>query len=165
MPPVLPCAALNAEALAAFVAHQGMQLTWVEEGQAIPGSYWGEPEAGIIGARLYVRRDTPVHSLLHELGHWRCMDPERRAIVDTDACGTDTEENAVCYLQALLADRIPGYSRERLLADMDAWGYHFILGSARAWFEQDSDDARGFLQRHGLLDADGALTGRLRLTP
>jgi len=35
-----------------------------------------------------------------------------------------------------------------LFADMDAWGYHFRLGSTRAWFEGDSDDAHDWLQRH-----------------
>lgn len=162
MPSVMTCAELDAAVLDRFVAAQGMQLCWAAPEAEIPGSYWGAPEAGLSGQRLWIRGDTPVHSLLHELGHWRCMDPQLRATVDTDACGTDTEENAVCYLQALLADQLVGYSRARLFADMDAWGYHFILGSAHAWFEQDSDDARRFLHHHGLIDADGQLTGRLR---
>jgi hypothetical protein len=34
---------------------------------------------------------------------------------------------------------------------MDAWGYSFRLGSARAWFEQDAEDARAFLEARGLL--------------
>jgi hypothetical protein len=34
---------------------------------------------------------------------------------------------------------------------MDAWGYSFRFGSARAWFERDADDARGWLARRGLL--------------
>jgi hypothetical protein len=32
------------------------------------------------------------------------------------------------------------------MADMDAWGYSFRLGSTRAWFEADAEDAREFLQ-------------------
>jgi hypothetical protein len=36
------------------------------------------------------------------------------------------------------------------MADMDAWGYSFRLGSTRAWFEHDADDARVFLQARGL---------------
>ena len=36
--------------------------------------------------------------------------------------------------------------------DMDAWGYTFRLGSTRAWFEQDADDARQWLAERGLLD-------------
>jgi hypothetical protein len=33
---------------------------------------------------------------------------------------------------------------------MDAWGYTYRLGSTQAWFEQDADDARAFLEEHGL---------------
>jgi hypothetical protein len=90
------------------------------------------------------------------------MSPERRTGLDTDAGGDFAEENAVCYLQILLADAVPGFGRERSLADMDAWGYTFRLGSARAWFEQDAQDAREWLTTEGLIDARGALTGRPR---
>lgn len=166
MPPsantVIPCAALDANALAAWVRRHGMRLCWVEAAAPIPGSYWGDEEAGLIGDQLYVRADTPVHSLLHELGHWLCMDADRRAAVHTDACGSDTEEHAVCFLQALLAHDLPGYSQAQLFADMDAWGYHFIKGSARAWFAEDSDDAQSYLTTHGLLDAAGRYTGQRR---
>ena len=48
-----------------------------------------------------------------------------------DAGGDDAEENAVCYLQILWADALPGFGRERMFLDMDAWGYTFRLGSAR----------------------------------
>jgi hypothetical protein len=152
MSDVLPVSALDATLLSQWVAAQGMRLQRVAAGAPIPGSYWGDREAGLIGDALYVRDDTPVHSLLHELGHWLCMDEARRARLHTDACGSDTEENAVCYLQALLAEALPGYSRARLFADMDAWGYHFILGSAAAWFAGDSEDARAWLLDRGLID-------------
>ena len=59
----------------------------------------------------------------------------RRAALATDAGGSDDEESAVCYLQVLLARRLSGFGAERCLADMDAWGYSFREGSARAWFE------------------------------
>jgi hypothetical protein len=159
---VLPVAALDAEALRAWLAGFALTPVWVADGEEIPGSYWGDSEAGLIGQGLYLRRDTPVHSLLHETCHYICMDAQRRAHLHTDACGSDTEENAVCYLQALLADTLPGYSRARLFADMDAWGYHFILGSAQAWFERDSQDARAWLSREGLIDAAGGFLRRLR---
>ena len=68
--------------------------------------------------------------LLHEACHYICMAPERRAGFDRDAGGDDLEESAVCYLQVLLADELPGVGRERLCADMDAWGYSFRLGNA-----------------------------------
>ena len=61
------------------------------------------------------------------------------------------EEDAACYLQILLADELHGVGRERLMADMDAWGYSFRLGSARAWFELDAEDARAFLDDRDLL--------------
>ena len=80
----------------------------------------------------------------------------------TDAGGDVAEENAVCYLQVLLADEIPGFGRDRMFADMDAWGYSFRLGSARAWFEQDAEDARAWLFDQGLIDASGRPTWRVR---
>jgi hypothetical protein len=129
---------------------------------AIPGSYWGESEAGLLDGRLHVRADTPLHSLLHELCHWVCMDPTRRAGLDTDAGGDFDEENAVCYLQILLADGIPGFGRAQMLADMDAWGYTFRLGSAGAWFAGDAQEARLWLEREGLTDRDGRPSFRLR---
>ena len=144
---------LGIEALRALLSPHGLDVFGVDADDAIPGSYWGDSEAGLIGARLYLRVDTPVHSALHEACHFLCMDPARRNGLHTDAGGTDTEENAVCYLQCLLAARLAGYSRERCFADMDAWGYHFILGAARAWFEHDSDDAQAWLRAAGLMGA------------
>jgi hypothetical protein len=131
-------------------------------GEQIPGSYWGAPEAGLRGSRIYLRDDTPVHSALHEAAHFVCMDAERRSILDTDAGGDDAEEDAVCYLQVLMADQLAGITRAQLFADMDHWGYSFRLGSTRAWFDADAADARDWLLRHGLIDAAGALTWRLR---
>ena len=116
------------------------------DGAPIPGSYWGECEAGLVGACVHARADTPVHSLLHEAAHLLVMPPERRARVHTDASDCQFEEDAACYLQLLLADWLPGVGRERLMADMDAWGYSFRLGSTRAWFERDAEDARDFLR-------------------
>lgn len=54
-------------------------------------------------------------------------------------------------LLIILAERISGYSRQQMFADMDAWGYSFRLGSAQAWFEQDAEDARLWLLRRELL--------------
>ena len=102
-----------------------------------------------------------MHSVLHEASHYICMTPERRAGLDRDAGGDDDEESAVCYLQVLLADELPGVGRARLMQDMDAWGYSFRLGSTRAWFEADAGDARDWLERCGITDAAGGLTRRL----
>jgi hypothetical protein len=79
------------------------------------------------------------------------MDDERRADLDTDAGGDFEEENAVCYLQILLADHIPGFGRGRCMDDMDTWGYTFRLGSAKQWFEQDAEDAQQWLEERDLL--------------
>jgi len=149
---VMRARALPSGVLEKLLTPYGLRLHWLEPGAIIPGSYWGESEAGLIGDRLYLRPDTPVHSALHEACHWICVDSARRAALHTDALGCDTEEMGVCYLQALLAEGLPGYSRARLFADMDAWGYNFVLGSAAAWFERDSADALAFLRQHGLVD-------------
>ena len=106
---------------------------------------------------MYARGDTPVHSLLHEAGHLIVLPAERRAAVHTDATDSIDEENAVCVLQSLLADEIPGYGRDRLLADMDAWGYTFRLGSARAYVDEDAQDAWHWLERAGLIDGERRL--------
>jgi hypothetical protein len=149
-PDVLRVSDGHVAALRALLADFGLELVEVPAGAPIPGSYWGESEAGLLGAQVHVRPDTPVHSALHEACHAICMDDARRAALATDAGGDFDEEKAVCCLQILLADRLPGVGRERLMADMDAWGYTFRLGSARAWFEKDADDARAWLARRGL---------------
>lgn len=130
-----------------------LRLTQVAANDNIPGSYWGESEAGLIQDQLFVRSDTPVHSALHEACHYICMSPERRATLHTDAGGrTPVEENATCYLQCLLADELPGYSQQQMFADMDSWGYSFRLGSSQKWFEQDAKDAQDALINWGLID-------------
>jgi len=149
-------------ALALLLEQYGLQLTLVAVGERIPGSYWGESEAGLKGDRLYARPDTPLHSVLHEASHYVCMSPERRAGLDRDAGGDDAEESAVCYLQVLLAEQLPRVGRERLFADMDAWGYSFRLGSTAAWFAHDAQEARAWLERHGIIDAAGTPTRALR---
>lgn len=145
--------------MAALLARYGLALARVGDGEPIPGSYWGEPEAGIIGGTVYARGDTPVHSLLHEACHLIVLPPERRAQVHTDATDSIEEEDAVCVLQALLGEALPGVGRARVLDDMDAWGYTFRLGSARAYVDHDADDAWRWLDRAGLADA---ATRRLR---
>jgi hypothetical protein len=142
---VLTLADIGFDAPRALLARFGLALHHVDDGAAIPGSYWGDSEAGVIGNAVYARDDTPVHSLLHEACHLIVLPFERRAAVHTDATDSIDEEDATCYLQIVLADRLPGVGRERLMQDMDAWGYSFRLGSARAWFEHDAENARDFL--------------------
>ena len=136
----------------------GLELCLTAPQQIIPGSYWGDREAGLIGSKIYARPDTPLHSILHESAHYICMTPERRSGLDTDAGGDHAEESAVCYLQILLAKTLRPDGAERMCCDMDEWGYTFRLGSAAAWFENDAEDAQLWLVQHGLIDAAGAPT-------
>ncbi len=148
--------------LGMMLARYGMQLRLVAADETIPGSYWGDSEAGLRGEHVFARLDTPVHSVLHEACHYVCMSADRRAGLDTDAGGDVLEECGVCYLQVMLADELGGVGRERLCGDMDEWGYTFRLGSTRAWLEQDADDARAWLFAEGLIDAGGRPTWRVR---
>lgn len=142
---VLRIGEVGVQIIADLVCSWGLQFELVDAGAPIPGSFWGDDEAGIIGTTILARADTPIHSLLHELCHVLVAPPERRASIHTDASDSVPEENATCYLQLLLADAVPGFGFTRACADMDAWGYTFRLGSARAWFEHDAEDARAFL--------------------
>ncbi|AXA84259.1 hypothetical protein DCD74_05710 [Lysobacter oculi] len=157
VPEVMRMVDVGFDAASALLARHGLNLHRVADGEAIPGSYWGETEAGIIGHDVYARDDTPVHSLLHEAGHLIVLPPERRAAVHTDATDSIDEENAVCVLQSLMADEIPGYGSDRLFADMDAWGYTFRLGSARAYVERDAVDAWDWLAARGFIDDERRL--------
>ena len=148
---ILTVADVRYHHLTRLLARYGLSLILLDDGAPIRGSFWGAPEAGIVGRRVFVRRDTPIHSLLHEACHVICMDEERRCGLDRDAGGDDLEECAVCYLQILLADHVAGVGRGRLMRDMDSWGYSFRQGSARTWFETDAEDARGWLLENGLL--------------
>ena len=150
--------AIDRMSLELLLDRYGLALQLVAPEDAIPGSYWGEREAGLIGAKIFARLDTPLHSVLHESAHFICMTPERRAGLDTDAGGDDAEESAVCYLQLVLAQLLPNVGTERMCRDMDEWGYSFRLGSTAAWLAQDSQDSRGWLMHHGLIDAHGQAT-------
>ena len=149
---MLVLADIDAGLVRELLASHGISLERTADGQPIPGSYWGEPEAGLIGETVFARSDTPVHSVLHEACHLIVMPAERRSRVHTNATDSITEEDATCYLQIVLADALPGVGKERLMSDMDEWGYTFRLGSTKAWFDQDAEDARAWLENRGLLD-------------
>ncbi|MGB1580413.1 MAG: hypothetical protein ACPHER_02775 [Nevskiales bacterium] len=152
---------IDPEPLERLLKRYGLQLAISGEPK-IPGSFWGDSEAGLVSDRVHIRPDTPIHSILHEACHYVCMDAQRRNGLHTDAGGDYDEENGVCYLQILLADELPFMGRERMWADMDAWGYSFRLGSAQAWFEQDAEDARAWLLGHGLIDQQAQPSWQLR---
>lgn len=159
---VLTITDVGTDVLTGLLDRYGLELVLESHGAEIPGSFWGDSEAGVIGRTVFVRPDTPVHSFLHEACHIICMDDRRRGGLDRDAGGDDLEEAAVCYLQVLLSDFIAGAGRARLMRDMDAWGYSFRLGSTGAWFDRDAEDAREFLLNHNLIDTRGEPTFALR---
>lgn len=159
---VLTIVDVDRPAVTLLLARFGLDLRLVANEGEIPGSYWGDSEAGLSGNTLFARLDTPVHSILHEAAHYICMSPERRVGLHRDAGGDDPEEDAVCYLQLLLADEIASLGRARLCADMDEWGYSFRLGAARSWFETDADDARLWLLHAGIINEARQVTGQLR---
>lgn len=159
---VLNCNQQRQQQLATLLKPYGIEVEHVADNDAIQGSFFGEREAGLISNKLYLRHDTPIHSALHEAGHYICMDPGRRAKLDTDAEGDYDEENGVCYLQILLADHLLGVGRDRMMNDMDSWGYTFRLGSANAWFQQDAEDARQWLIKHKIIDTNQIPTWQYR---
>ena len=158
----MTCAELPKMALRQLLIPYGLVVIDISEAEKLPGSFWGDPEAGLIANRLYVRPTTPVQSALHEACHYICMDSGRRHQLHTDAGGGYNEENGVCYLQILLAERLAGMTSDRMMQDMDDWGYSFRLGSTRAWFERDAEDAKDWLLQYRLLDPTGQPTWRVR---
>jgi len=159
---VLLVADLPLARLERLLARYDLTLHLQPGNKSITGSFWGDEEAGIVGRNVYVHSDTPIHSLLHEACHTICMTQERRDQLDRDAGGDDLEEAAVCYLQIVLADEIDGVGRNRLMSDMDAWGYSFRLGRTQLWYEDDAEDARKWLIDNQLLSKSGLPVFRLR---
>lgn len=160
-PSVERCGDRSAQGLQALFTRYGLEICWVEDHASIPGSHFGEPEAGLIENRLYLRADTPVHSALHESCHYICMPANRRENLHTDAGGDYDEENAVCYLSILLADYIEAFDQQAMMQDMDSWGYTFRLGSASEWFYKDATDARNWLLSRQIINTNNQPQWRL----
>jgi hypothetical protein len=160
---VINCDEPRQQELQQLLQPYGLNIETVAIKNTIPGSFFGDREAGLIANTLYLRHDTPIHSALHEACHYICMCPKRRAKIDTNAEGDYDEENAVCYLQILLADHLSNFGQQRIMIDMDRWGYTFRLGSAKAWFQQDAEDAKYWLQSYNIIDIDEVVTFKLRL--
>ena len=159
---VLRVADTGAEPIVALLRKYGLQLQMTADQESIPGSFWGEPEAGIIGKSVFVRGDTPIHSVLHETCHLICTSGERRDTLHGNAGSDDLEESAVCFLQIVLSDWVPDFGRERMMRDMDAWGYSFRYGSSTVWFSEDAADARSWLVSHGIIDGNTEPSWTLR---
>ena len=149
-------------AVSALLSRYQLQISQVAADCAIPYSFWGTPEAGRNLSTLYVRADTPIHSILHEAAHYICMPAAQRDHAQIDAMGSTAEENACCYLQIVLADHIQDMSRHILMHDMDQWGYSFRLGSTARWFYADSTDTRQWLIEQQILSFDNQPTWKLR---
>lgn len=162
---VLNCTTERQHQLQDLLKPFGIVIKPVSLNEPIPGSFFGEREAGLLGNQLLLRADTPIHSALHEAGHYICMDEQRRQTLDTNAEGDYDEENGVCYLQILLSDYLPDVGQNRMMQDMDRWGYSFRLGSAKAWFDNDAEDAQQWLHRHNIIDEHNQLTWHLRSSP
>jgi len=148
---ILTCADIEFTQLQQLLGKYDLIIHLVENNKKIPGSWFGEPEAGIIENNLYIRNDTPVHSALHESCHYICMPADRREKLHTNAGGDYDEENGVCYLSILLSQYIEGFGLERMLSDMDEWGYTFRLGSSKRWFEEDAQDAVDWLEKNKII--------------
>ncbi len=159
---VLTLGEIKASLISPLLSQYNLDLILVDKEDAILGSFWGESEAGLVNNQLYARNDTPVHSILHEACHYVCMDNNRRTGLHTNAGGDYDEENAVCYLQIILADHIENLDGLRIMQDMDNWGYTFRLGSAQQWFKQDAEDAKQWLLNYDLLDQHSKPTFKLR---
>lgn len=159
---VLLCDDIKLEKLTALLNTYNINVKVVGCNENIPGSFWQPPEAGLIDNNLYIRPDTPVHSALHEACHYICMDNKRRSKLNTDAGGDYEEEDAVCYLQIVLADILPEMGRTRMFDDMNEWGYSFRLGSSRDWFEKDAEDAKSWLLNRRIITESGLPTWLLR---
>jgi len=56
---VLTCSDIDADALKRLLDRFGIAAEWVAVGTAITGSFWGEPEAGIVGQQVFVRPGHP----------------------------------------------------------------------------------------------------------
>lgn len=153
---------IHPESIRSLFDRYELQLNEVAANSDIPYSFWGAPEAGRHQSQLYAREDTPIHSLLHEACHFICMPPSGRKQAEIDAGGSAQEENACCYLQLLLSDFIPGFSKNIHLHDMNSWGYNFRLGSSSRWFYADTDDERQWLMRHDIINEDDQPTWNLR---
>ena len=153
---------IDVGSLSTVLRIHGIEIKEIAKNHPIPYSYWGAPEAGRKSNKLYIRHDTPVHSILHETCHFVCMPKNQLRDDRVDASGSPAAENACCYLQILISDHVHGFNREIHMKNMDEWGYSFRLGSAAAWFSQDAEDAKEWLVSQNIIDLLGDITWKLR---
>ncbi len=113
---VLRLASIDLDDARALLARYGLALECVADGAAIPGSYWGEPEAGAdrhdgVRARRHAGAFAAARSRAPDRAAARKArdDPHRRHPIRS------AEEDATCYCRSLLGDALPGVGRERML--------------------------------------------------
>ena len=136
--------------VAALLARYGLAARARRRRRADPRQLLGRTRSRPDRPRVHARDDTPVHSLLHEAAHLIVLPPERaRRAYRRHRFGRGRRRR---LRAAVAARRRPARRRPRaLMADMDAWGYTFRLGSARAYFERDAEDAGPGCSARGLV--------------
>ncbi|MEM7019699.1 MAG: hypothetical protein AAF512_20470 [Pseudomonadota bacterium] len=152
----------STEAIRPVLDKYQLKLNIIHENSAIPHSFWGSPEAGRFKSQLYARKDTPLHSILHESAHYVCMTKEQRLCPEIDAGGSALIEDACCFLQILWSDYVENFSRHVHLDDMNQWGYSFRLGSSSRWFYADAGDAREWLIQQNIINPQNEPTWEMR---
>ncbi len=104
MPEVLRYGDIDSQELTQLLSRYQLTILQLDEAEAIPGSFWGDDEAGLIKNRLYLRADTAIHSILHEASHYICMDEQRRQRLHTDAGSDDAEDARNCLIENNIID-------------------------------------------------------------
>jgi len=74
------------DSLRTLFAPHGLDIKLVADGVDIPGSHWGDEEAGLITNTLFARADTPIHSVLHEACHWLLMSEPGSRLMQKTLC-------------------------------------------------------------------------------
>ncbi len=142
----------------------GARLERVPAGAAIPGSYWGDTEAGLdrqhrVRARRHARAFVPARALsLHLHGRrapCRARDRRRRHATTRSAA------SATC--RCCSPSGSTASAQRAACATWTRGATRFREGSARAWFDGDGAHARAWLLDHGLVDSAGQPTLRLRV--
>lgn len=86
---VLRFSDVDSHELTELIACYQIELCLTPKDLPAPGSFCGGEEAGLVGKPLYLRTDTPIHSVLHQVCHYICMDSKRRLSLNADAGSDD----------------------------------------------------------------------------
>ena len=130
IPQVLRLGEFDFNQLSALLARFDLKLDICTDGESIPGSYWGDDEAGLRANHLYARSDTPVHSILHEACHYICVSAARRQNLDTNAGSDNAEETQFVTCRSCSPDNSSAWAASACLSTWIAGAT--VFGSARA---------------------------------